>query len=154
MNIKETMKTIASGAFAYTKKIAKAGCNFVKEHPTETAYILLGGIVVGCAVGAAMSRKKYYIPDGLNEEKCEKISEALDVIAKREEEKKIWNEKYKETWDAVNEFAKNLKLQVGEMYIIEDQMQFQGDDYYSEVDFSMPVISHLVFNEGIYPPGE
>ena len=156
MSIKETMKTILDGGIAYTKKIVKSGINFVKEHPEETMYILIGGVIVGCAVGAAISKKKQRdILPSFGEEKCEQLSKMLDDIVRDHEEKvKTWNEKYKETWDTVNEFAKTLKLQPGEMYIIEDQMQFQGDDYFSEVDFSMPVISHMVFNEGIYPPGE
>lgn len=147
MSFKDTMKTILDGGIAYTKKIIKSSINFAKEHPEETMYILIGGAIVGCAVGVAISKKKQ------NDIQCEQLSKTLEDIAKDYEKKeKTWNELYKETWDKVNEFAKTLKLQPGEMYIIEDQMQFQGDDYYSEVDFSMPVVSHLVFNETIYPP--
>ena len=147
MSIKETMKTILDGGIAYTKKVVKSGVNFVKEHPTECTYILLGGIIVGftaTAIYNAKNKNKYPIPDP-----------TYDAAKALEDEKKTWDEFYKETWDAVNEFAKTLKLQPGEMYIIEDQMQFKSDpEYYTDVDFSMPVISHLVFNNVIYPPGE
>lgn len=148
MSFKETMMTCVKKSFDLGKKFVKAGVTFVKEHPTESMYILFGGIVVGCAVGAAMSKKKYYIPDGLNDE-------AVDDAEALEAEKKIWDEFYKDTWEKVNEFAKTLKLQPGESYIIEDQMQFADEkDYYTDIDWSMPIVSHMVFNEGIYPPGD
>ena len=47
-----------------------------------------------------MSKKKYYIPDGLNDE-ADDAAEALEA------EKNTWNELYKDTWEKVNATARS-----------------------------------------------
>lgn len=56
-----------------------------------------------------------------------------------------WDEKYRDNFNKVTDFAKTLKLEEGEMYIIEDQKQYN-------VDSPDPCVSHLVNGEGAYPP--
>ena len=56
-----------------------------------------------------------------------------------------WDEKYRDNYNKVTDFAKTLELEEGEMYIIEDQKQYN-------VDSPDPCVSHLVNGEGAYPP--
>lgn len=53
--------------------------------------------------------------------------------------------KYQDSWDKVNNFAKDLNLEEGEQYVIENL----GVDDHNET-----VVSHLVDGEGEYPPEE
>ena len=129
------------------KKAIKGTIDFARKHPTATKYILAGGIVVGCAAIAAIRAKKGKLR-----------WEELDVetgVNLKESEEDIWNREYKETYDKVVEFFENISLKPGEMYIIEDQTQFIGEeDIYLGVDLTKPIVSHLVFGMGVYPPGE
>jgi len=118
---------------------------FVKDHPEATLYILLGLTIGGCAVAAAVQDRKEH------QRVCEGLENCLDAIEKNEQKKKDW-EQYEENWNLVNEFAKHLKLLPGEMFILEDPEQYRDFTDFQNVDFSIPIVSHLVYNEGVYPP--
>lgn len=60
---------------------------------------------------------------------------------------KNWKEDYRENWDKVHEFAKELKLQDGEEYYITgpNTWEDQGNEN---------IVSHLIYGDGAYPPDE
>lgn len=65
---------------------------------------------------------------------------------------RYWDEKYRENYDRVIEFANSLNLFDGEMYIIEDQKQYIGQGFFPEMDPEHPIVSHMIYNDGSYPP--
>lgn len=127
------------------KNMGKNILTFAEEHPELTAALLFGGILGGCAIAGAVRDRKdqRYIREGL--ECC------LDKIQENERKKEEWK-LYEYNWNLVNEFAKHIKLRPGEMFVLEDPEQYRDCTDYSQIDFSMPIVSHLVWNEGVYPP--
>lgn len=56
-----------------------------------------------------------------------------------------WDEKYREKWDKVNEFAKTLDLDEGESFWIDEPSQY-------DVESDEPIVSHMIYGSGCYPP--
>lgn len=56
-----------------------------------------------------------------------------------------WDEKYREKWDKVNEFAKTLDLDEGESFWIDEPSQY-------DVEGNEPIVSHMINGSGCYPP--
>lgn len=56
-----------------------------------------------------------------------------------------WDEKYREKWDKVNEFAKTLDLDEGESFWIDEPSQY-------DVESDEPIVSHMINGSGCYPP--
>ena len=56
-----------------------------------------------------------------------------------------WDEKYREKWDKVNEFAKTLDLDEGESFWIDEPSQY-------DVESNEPIVSHMIYGSGCYPP--
>ena len=107
--------------------------NFVEEHPKITAALVFMSCIAGAATLSAI-RTEHYIG---SEEWAELQAGILNDISKNDKEE--WK-KYEENWNKVNEFAETLHLLPGECFIIED------------ADEATPIVSHLVCNEGVYPP--
>lgn len=108
---------------------------FVEEHPRITGAMIFMGVITGCAVVSAVRSD-----DGMT----------LEDYA---DEKEEWK-KYEDNWNKVNAFAETLTLLPGESFIIEDAEQYRDFSDFSQCDFSKPIVSHLVYNEGVYPPEE
>ena len=117
--------------------------NFVEEHPKITAALVFMGMITTCAVVSAARSN-----DGMTLEDYALLEEKED-----EKERQEWKQ-YEENWNKVNEFAETLKLLPGESFIIEDPEQYRDCTDFSQCDFSKPIVSHLVYNEGVYPPEE
>ena len=117
--------------------------NFVEEHPKITAALVFMGMITTCAVVSATRSN-----DGMTLEDYALLEEKED-----EKERQEWKQ-YEENWNKVNEFAETLKLLPGESFIIEDPEQYRDCTDFSQCDFSKPIVSHLVYNEGVYPPEE
>ena len=117
--------------------------SFVEEHPKITGALIFMGCVTGAAViSAVRSEHELSLEDYAYIEEQE-----------FENEKQDWKQ-YEENWNKVNEFAETLKLLPGESFIIEDPEQYRDCTDFSQCDFSKPIVSHLVYNEGVYPPEE
>ena len=56
-----------------------------------------------------------------------------------------WKEDYRDTWDEVHELTKRIDLAPGESYMIEEPRQLG-------LDTDQPVISHMIYGNGCYPP--
>lgn len=56
-----------------------------------------------------------------------------------------WTEDYRDTWDEIHELADRIDLAPGETYVLEEASQLG-------VEANKPVISHLVYGTGCYPP--
>ena len=115
--------------------------NFVEEHPKITAALVFMGMITTCAVVSATRSN-----DSMTLEDYALLEEKED-----EKERQEWKQ-YEENWNKVNEFAETLKLLPGESFIIEDPEQYRDCADFSQCDFSKPIVSHLVYNEGVYPP--
>lgn len=115
--------------------------NFVEEHPKITAALVFMGMITTCAVVSAARSN-----DGMTLEDYALLEEKED-----EKDRQEWKQ-YEENWNKVNEFAETLKLLPGESFIIEDPEQYRDCTDFSQCDFSKPIVSHLVYNEGVYPP--
>ena len=115
-------------------KVIKGICKAAKFWP-----LLL---LAGCAVIAAFNKK----PRWPEPEETETVTETLSPWEAN------WDEKYRENYNRVTEFAKTLNLEEGECYIIEDQKQYIEDGCYPTMDVTMPIVSHMIFGTGAYPP--
>lgn len=115
--------------------------NFVEEHPRITGAMIFMGVITGCAVVSAVRSD-----DGMTLEDYAELEELEDA-----DEKEEWK-KYEDNWNKVNAFAETLTLLPGESFIIEDAEQYRDFSDFSQCDFSKPIVSHLVYNEGVYPP--
>lgn len=56
-----------------------------------------------------------------------------------------WTEDYRDTWDEIHELVDRIDLAPGETYVLEEASQLG-------VEANKPVISHLVYGTGCYPP--
>lgn len=131
---------------------------FWQEHKTG---IIIGGIATGAVViGCILSANKNddsdldydffeesRLPDPL-ESTCECDSVFTDDFCTRN-----WNDElYRENWDKINEFAKTLKLQKGETYLIEDSERYYDEPWYTGAKDGHTLVSHLIDGSGCYPP--
>lgn len=121
--------------------------SFVEEHPKITGVLIFMGCITGAAVISAVRSE-----NSMNSDDWVELQNGiLNDVSKSD--KQDW-EQYEENWNKVNEFAETLKLLPGESFIIEDAEQYRDCTDFSQCDFSKPIVSHLVYNEGIYPPEE
>ena len=131
---KETVDDIAEEHKEKIKKCATKTLKLVANHP-------LPFIIGGCIVGAAISNANRHTTDrDLN-------NDDYDDYSTDEWLSRYWKEDYRDDWNRVNDFAKTLDLEEGESYIIEDNRQYGVDD-------DGPVVSHMIYGEGCYPPKE
>jgi len=110
---------------------------FCRNHKGQIIAGLIGVAAVGIAVVASKN--------------ADENDEACALTAGDSPNKGMnWNEeKYRENWDKVHAFAKDLKLGEQEAYYIEDA---------SGWDDTQPgernIVSHLVCGDGVYPAEE
>jgi hypothetical protein len=124
------------------KKVHTIVTEFVSEHPDLTVAIFTVGVTGIAALSVHKFKETYYENILKNDGR---------VYTKVDKGDSLWREEYRETYDKVNAFADTLNLVKGEMYIIEDQTQFCDSDCYSKMDRTRPIVSHMIFNEGVYP---
>lgn len=115
-------------------KVIKGLCKAAKFWP-----LLL---VAGCAVIASFNKK----PRWPEPEETKTVTETISPWEAN------WDEKYRDEYNKVIDFAKTLNLVEGESYIIEDQKQYIEDGCYPAMDETMPIVSHMIFGTGVYPP--
>jgi hypothetical protein len=131
---------------------------FWQEHKTG---IIIGGITTGAIIiGCIWSENRednsdldydFYedtkLPDP-PKSTCECDSVFTDDFCT-----KNWNDElYRENWDKINEFAKTLKLQKGETYLIEDSERYYDEPWYTGAKDGHTLVSHLIDGSGCYPP--
>ena len=122
-------------------KIAKGVLTVVQYAPTITV-ALICGVLLRRQHSIEFTR---YLP-----EETEPRKMAID----RSDEKlpaNGWDEKYRDNFNAVKDFANTLNLFEGEMFIIEDQKQYAGTDTFMNLDEEHPIVSHLIDGTGVYP---
>lgn len=79
----------------------------------------------------------------VSKEVWESTQKALEDVS--HEIDSSWKEEYRDTWDEVNELSKRIDLAPGESYMIEESRQLG-------LDTDRPVISHMIYGNGCYPP--
>lgn len=131
---------------------------FWQEHKTGIVIgtVTTGLIIIGCLVSAKDNDDSDLDYDFYQDTKlpdppkstCEVDSVFTDDFCTRN-----WNEElYRENWDKINEFAKTLKLQKGESYVIEDSERYYDEPWYTGAKDGHTLVSHLIDGEGCYPP--
>lgn len=131
---------------------------FWQEHKTGIIIggITTGAVIIGCILSANKSDDSDLDYDFYEDTKlpdppkstCECDSVFTDDFCTRN-----WNEElYRENWDKVNEFAKTLKLQKGETYLIEDSQRYYDEPWYIGEKDEHTLVSHLINGDGYYPP--
>lgn len=131
---------------------------FWQEHKTGIIIggITTGAIIIGCIISANREDDSDLDYDFYEDTKlpdppkstCECDSVFTDDFCTRN-----WNDElYRENWDKINEFAKTLKLQNGESYVIEDSERFYDEPWYTGAKDGHTIVSHLIDGEGCYPP--
>lgn len=148
------------------KTLGTAALKFGAKHPKITKFILKFGryipyALIGITVLASLpfyNRARDFM-EGVEPDSIRVTEDGLEFTrnvpitdgASEEMSKEVkpwvanWDEKYRDNFNKVTDFAKTLELEEGEMYIIEDQKQYN-------VDSPDPCVSHLVNGEGAYPP--
>ena len=139
--LKEKWSKVKTKAKETAVKAKDKTLKFVDDHPA----IFIGAMITGAVGMAALNAKRETsqkaLESGSNVENLKRRGEP-------EFDPYTWNEKYAENYNKVNEFADTLKLEKGEMFIIEDHTQY---DDFTSVDHTRPIVSHLVDGVGIYP---
>lgn len=136
--------------------------DFWKEHKAEIiiAGVAIGGVTVACIAAA---KSDYDCQEDLDYDYTEDYRQpdepnstcVIESVFKDEACTKNWNEElYRENWNKIHEFCKDLKLQKGEAYCIEDTQQYYDLDWYEGRRDGGVVISHMVDYTGCYPPNE
>lgn len=132
---------------------------FWQEHKTGIIIggITTGAVIIGCIVSANKSDDSDFDYDFYEDSKlpdppkstCElDHSVFTDDFCTRN-----WDEElYRENWNKVNEFAKTLKLQKGESYILDDSQQFYDEPWYDDEKDGHVIVSHMLNGDGCYPP--
>ena len=148
--------TIKEKCVSIKNKVVK----FWKEHKTEIiiAGIAIGGVTVAC-IAATKADGEYqedldydYTEDYRDPDPpkstCECDSVFTDDFCTRN-----WNDElYLENWNKINEFAKTLKLQKGETYLIEDSQRYYDEPWYTGTKDGHTIVGHLIDGDGCYPP--
>ena len=133
---------------------------FWQEHKTGIIIggITTGAVIIGCIISANKSDDTDFDYDFYEESRlpdppkstCECDSVFTDDFCTRN-----WNDElYRENWDKINEFAKTLKLQKGETYLIEDSERYYDEPWYTGAKDGHTLVSHLIDLEGCYPPAD
>ena len=161
MSFKEKFVETKEKATRKIREWKDKAINWAIDHPGAVVGILIGGAAFGGLVKAANDYQKeleywqrveqdenFHAKPQIPEEGENVVDLSNYYISTKP--KPQWDEKYREQWDRVVDFAKTLDLEDGEAYYIEDQKQYKE----SGVDQSVPVISHMVDNWGVYPPEE
>jgi len=156
------------------KTLGTAALKFGAKHPKIAKFILKFGryipyAALGIAVLASLpfyNRARDFMesvdPDSINvtDDGIEftrylpKETEPRKMAIERSDEKiptNGWDEKYRDNFNAVKDFANTLNLFEGEMFIIEDQKQYAGTDTFMDLDEDHPIVSHLIDGTGVYP---
>lgn len=122
-------------------KIAKGVLTIIQYAPTITV-ALICGVLLRKQHGIEFTR---YLPEETEPRKMaiERSDEKLPTNG--------WDEKYRDNFNAVKDFANTLNLFEGEMFIIEDQKQYAGTDTFMNLDEEHPIVSHLIDGTGVYP---
>ena len=131
---------------------------FWQEHKTGIIIggITTGAIIIGCILSANREDDSDLDYDFYEDTKlpdppkstCECDSVFTDDFCTRN-----WNDElYRENWDKINEFAKTLKLQKGETYLIEDSERYYDEPWYNGAKDGHTLVSHLIDGSGCYPP--
>ena len=149
--VDKTVETVKETADKATDKIFEAATTFEEKHPDAYMKVAKGMkylpvVAAGVAFGIGMAARR-----NIRNTAMAQYEEAKEAIYDNWKTPR-WDEKYRRDYDRVREFAKTLSLEVGECYIIDDQKQFLTDPEYCDMDPTMPVVSHMVWNEGVYPP--
>lgn len=123
-------------------KIFKKAKEFYNKYNYEIKTILFGIAVIGA--GYYVTKK---IGDYIESPKADMSDIATPpALTYGENSKYEWSEeKYRETYDQVIEFAKTLQLRDGESYWID------RDDRYNDGEI---IVSHLIDGIGVYPDEE
>jgi len=138
--LKEKWSKVKTKAKETAVKVKDGTLNFIDKHPA----ILIGAMITGAVGMAALNAKRETSQEALES------GNNVENLERREEpefDPYSWNEKYTENYNKVNTLADTLKLEKGEMYVIEDQTQYDG----TCVDQSKPIVSHLIYGVGVYP---
>lgn len=150
--VDKTVETVKETADKATDKVFEAATTFEEKHPDAYMKVAKGMkylpvVAAGVAFGIGMNTRRRIRNNAMAQ--YEKAKEAI-----YDHWNSGWDEKYRYNYDRVREFAKTLDLFEGESFMIEDQKQFLSDpaSYYANMDPTMPVVSHMVWNEGVYPP--
>lgn len=132
---------------------------FWQEHKTGIIIgtVTTGLVIIGCIISAKREDDHDLDYDFFEDSRLPnppKSTCTVDSVFTNDLCTKNWNEElYRENWDKVNEFAKTLRLQTGETYILDDSQRFYFEPwYYGEKDGHV-IVSHVVDSEGCYPPG-
>ena len=131
---------------------------FWQEHKTGIIIggITTGAVIIGCILSANREDDSDLDYDFYEDTKlpdppkstCECDSVFTDDFCTRN-----WNDElYRENWDKINEFAKTLKLQKGETYLIEDSERYYEEPWYTGAKDGHTIVSHLIDGDGCYPP--
>lgn len=131
---------------------------FWQEHKTGIIIggITTGAVIIGCILSANKNDDSDFDYDFYEDTKlpdppkstCECDSVFTDDFCTRN-----WNDElYRENWDKINEFAKTLKLQKGESYILDDSQQFYDEPWYDDEKDGHVIVSHMLNGDGCYPP--
>ena len=131
---------------------------FWQEHKTGIIIggITTGAVIIGCILSANKSDDSDLDYDFYEDTKlpdppkstCECDSVFTDDFCTRN-----WSDElYRENWDKINEFAKTLKLQKGETYLIEDSERYYDEPWYTGAKDGHTLVSHLIDGDGCYPP--
>lgn len=156
-------KTVTKWIKDQKTKVDEKIKKYETAHPKRAKAIKTGAKIVGAvglvaggiAIGNAISKRNddgttvetfnpeipmptlpepAYVPDTVETNSVE------EPTIENNEEGSDW--KYQETWDKVNDFAKDVNLEDDEMYIIHND------------DNNETTVSHLVDGSGEYPPEE
>lgn len=139
----------------FKEKIKK----FWQEHKTGIIIggITTGAVIIGCIISANKSDDSDFDYDFFEESRLPDLPKStceLDhSVFTDEEMTKSWDEElYRENWDKVTEFAKTLKLQKGESYILDDSQRYYDEPWYNGEKDDHVIVSHMVNWDGCYPP--
>ena len=136
--LKEKWSKVKTKAKETAVKVKDSTLNYIDKHPGVLIGAMIGGAIGMATLNAKRETSQKALESGNNVENLEWREEP-------EFDHYKWDEKYAENYNKVNEFADTLKLEKGEMYIIEDQTQ------YASIADNRPIVSHLVDGIGVYP---
>lgn len=131
--------------------VVDKAADFASDHPILTTVAFTTAVMVPVMAFRAAIDPVYNVPHDYYENNVD--PNKYTVVPK--EEPKVekakdpwtsnWDEKYREKWDKVNEFAKTLDLDEGESFWIDEPSQY-------DVESDEPIVSHMINGSGCYPP--
>lgn len=145
--IGKTVGTFCLKFGAKHPKITKGLFTCFKYAPVGLMALMAGLLLISESIDARKQNVSIeWVPDETEPRKLEieRTDTEIPTIG--------WDEKYRDNFNAVKDFANTLNLFEGEMFIIEDQKQYIGTDTFMNLDEEHPIVSHLMHGNGIYPP--